>query len=97
MGPGQQASAWLEMLEHIQESLRRSLEQAEPPPEQPAPVADGGPAALKTLDERLGRLQGRLAKAERDTAGADAALADAADGLRRWLEALTATRARLAG
>jgi hypothetical protein len=86
----------MEVLDRIENTLRQSLERAAEPvlPAGP-PAADGALGALGALEERLVRLQGRLAQAATDAAAADAALADTIDDLRRWLGVMQAARERL--
>ncbi len=93
---GGRVAAWLRVLETLDEALARRLAEVEEPP---APIAEPMPAAkasLQALDERLGRLQGRLEQAERDAAEADEPLRTEAEAYRRWTEGMTAARRRLA-
>jgi hypothetical protein len=84
--------SWLHVLEKIEESLAETLRHvAEREQALPAPAADGRHAAwgeaLARLDDRLAALDDCAAPAARAAAAADAALADAAEGLDRWVQA----------
>jgi hypothetical protein len=102
-GPTEEArplSAWMAVLDRIEEAMRESLAQApEPlsaPPEREESERHGG-RSLQALDERLARWGGRLEEMERSAAEADALLAGEAQALEAWSQALAALRARLAG
>jgi hypothetical protein len=97
-GPTEEArplSAWMAVLDRIEEAMRESLAQAPEPP--PAPPVREAAAPVQALDERLARWGGRLEEMERSAAEADALLAGEARALEAWSQALAALRARLGG
>jgi hypothetical protein len=92
-------AAWLEVLDQIDQTLDRSLAlAAEPPaaPETPGLAGQAAAAALGSLDDRLGRIEGGLARAGEQAALADAALTAEVEALEGWLKEARALRERLA-
>ena len=88
---------WMRMLDQIEEALGRSLARVEEPAAAAPPVGGGAAdAAFARLEERLSRVADRLDDATRQVQEADADVAAGADGVRRWLDALAASRRRLA-
>jgi hypothetical protein len=84
--------SWLQVLEKIEDALAETVRQVAAREEAlaaaPAPSAGRDAAwqrALARLDDRLAALDGCAERAGRAAAAADAALADAAAGLDRWL------------
>lgn len=94
--------SWVQVLEKIEESLAETVRRAtEREPSLPEPPAEVGrdaawQKALTRLDDRLAALQDCAGRAEGAAAGAEAALADAADGCERWLQAARAAWRKLA-
>jgi len=89
--------SWLQVLEKIEDSLaetvRRVAEREQALAAAPADVSARDAAwhkALARLDDRLAALDDCAGRAARAAAAADAALADAASGLDRWLQAARA-------
>jgi len=86
--------SWLHVLEKIEASLAERVRATAS--SEPVAVADPGGRdaawreSLARLDDRLGALDDCAGRAARAAAAADAALADAASGLDRWLQAARA-------
>src|SRR5688500_6961015 len=96
-------AAWMQVLETIEQSLLEAVRRAAEhgPPEPAAPPAAGRDAAWQ---EALARLEGRIAglrdgveRAAQSATEADAALADAAEGLSGWLRAARQGQQKLEG
>ena len=86
--------SWRQVLEKIEQSLaeavRRVAEREQALPPAPADVSGRDAAcqkALARLDDRLAALDDCAGRAGRAAAAADAALANGAAGLERWLQA----------
>lgn len=77
------------LLDGIEESLRRSLEQAVVPPE------PEGPASTPPAEAPPPRWQDCLDRADAVAAGADEPLAAAQGGFAEWVGRVQAARARL--
>jgi hypothetical protein len=94
-------SAWMEVLDRIEQSLRQSLSVVVEPAPAPRREEPGPREALDRLDARMRQWQASLDEARRNAAGADEALAAehaslldcrerlgvAIEALARWCEA----------
>jgi hypothetical protein len=85
-------AAWLEVLDQIEESLRRSLERV---PEPPPPAKLGGPVNLARLDERLRFWQAYLDRTEDNAARVEELLAAEEAPLAEYRAALAGLRETL--
>src|SRR5262245_34659977 len=93
-------SPWMDVLDHVERSLRQSLDQTAEVPAAPPREERGTCAALERFDARVRRWQASLDEARRHAAGADDAVAveyaalqacrerlgNAVEALRHWAE-----------
>src|SRR5262245_42137001 len=86
-------AAWIQVLEKIEESLKGAVRETAARESVPPAVPDAA-GRDANWEEALARLNGQVAalakcvdRAEQVTAATDAALANAAEGLGRWLAA----------
>lgn len=92
--------SWLHVLEKIEQSLADTLQRTgdgAPPAADPVAGDAAWREALARLGDRLAALDDCANRASRAAAGADALLADAADGLRRLGEEALRRQQRQAG
>jgi len=94
--------SWLHVLEQIETSLEETVRQSEQHAQAVSAVADGQrdaawSEALARLDDRLAALTDGVDRAGRAVAVADAALAEAANGIDGWLAAARAVLVKSGG
>lgn len=92
--PARPLVAWMDVLDHIDESLGHSLAET-PEPAPASEVAEAAGSPLARFDERLEAWQSSLEKVERQATTSNERMDAEHAALAEWLEKLTQVRDRV--